>query len=194
VSDLTGIIAVGKSLAEFFRVASQEIPPQQGLLIKEQDFSRWAEDVESLVVELARHKPEERVVFCFCEDEAPPFAWQIVRGQMVWRWSTELYSPGLHCPRCGAQLCADGVARRNADSTRVQRVREALARSATDCYGVPLAVRKASAVIDAIRDALDPPTLGSLRGIAPGMTGENDSVEFVRQQRDGDPEEVSDGG
>lgn len=39
---------------------------------------------------------------------------------------------------------------------------------------------------------LDPPTLGSLRGIAPGMTGEADSVEFVRRQRDGEPEVPTD--
>jgi hypothetical protein len=37
--------------------------------------------------------------------------------------------------------------------------------------------------------ALDAPadlsTLGSLRGIAPDMTGDLDSVEFIRKQRDG---------
>lgn len=50
------------------------------------------------------------------------------------------------------------------------------------------------AKLEPVRDALDPPTLGSLRGIAPSMTGDADSVEFVRKQRDGaalDREEVS---
>lgn len=39
---------------------------------------------------------------------------------------------------------------------------------------------------DAARSALDLPTLSSMLGIAPDMTGGMDSVEFVRRQRDGD--------
>lgn len=146
------------------------------------------------------------------------------------------------CPGCGAHLGEDGIARRNADAARVERVRAALdeleardrfarafdnytASERTKCLRICAAIRAAldppQAALSNIQVAaeqaaaeasdmqrrlrmkpedmtrrvtpLDPPTLGSLRGIAPDMTGDLDSVEFVRKQRDGGPEVGEDG-
>lgn len=97
-------------------------------------IDRLAADNAALRAEIDALKPEERVGECFCvPGDATPLVW--LPAGMSFRISdpcwyhTELddyYLPDQFCPNCGAQLCSDGIARRNADTARVQRVREAL--------------------------------------------------------------------
>jgi hypothetical protein len=67
-----------------------------------------------------------------------------------------------YCPDCGAQLCADGNARRNADTARVQRVRKLLdtpvprgVPGAPSPYmqpGIEFAIKKVRAALDEDRE------------------------------------------
>jgi hypothetical protein len=63
--------------------------------------------------------------------------------------------PGMYCSWCGAELGADGIARRNADTARVQRVREALDGFDKLKYLSDGTSHEICRAIDAIRAALD---------------------------------------
>lgn len=83
--------------------------------------------------ELERRKPEERVGECFCEPTSSRLRWlqhgrSFVCVEPCWinEDTDDTYPPGCFCPDCGAEL-GDGTARRNADTARVARVRDALA-------------------------------------------------------------------
>lgn len=92
-----------------------------------------AERIDLAADALEKTLPEEREGQCWCgrcKHEAGVWV-EIVCpdeccGAGVWRYD------GSYCPRCGAELGAGGVARRNADAARVERVREAL--SGIQCH------------------------------------------------------------
>lgn len=68
--------------------------------------------------------PEEREGACWC-------GWCFYRDRADnkrgwWCGDTGTAPCESYCPRCGAELCADGIARRHADTARVERVDSAL--------------------------------------------------------------------
>jgi hypothetical protein len=117
--------------------------------------------------ELERRKPEERVGECFCEPTSSRLRWlqhgrSFVCVEPCWinEDTDDTYPPGCFCPDCGAEL-GDGTARRNADTARVARVRDALgmlepADDLTEC-GDQTYYNGVWAAIEAVGAALDPP-------------------------------------
>jgi hypothetical protein len=83
--------------------------------------------------ELAKHKPEERAGKCGCGD----WEWNSDDGgfwcfEVDPMWGAESFGGApRRCSSCDWELCTDGVARRNADTARV----DALVRASRGCVG-----------------------------------------------------------
>jgi hypothetical protein len=112
--------------------------------------------------ELAKHKPEERAGKCGCGD----WEWNSDDGgfwcfEVDPMWGAESFGGApRRCSSCDWELCTDGIARRNADTARVQRVRQVLdavtKNSVTGCDGF-IVSRTQWIPAAAIRAALDTP-------------------------------------
>jgi hypothetical protein len=99
---------------------------------------RLEADLAAVRAELARRKPEERVGECFCESPSSRLRWlqhgrSFICVEPCWinEDTDDTYPPGCFCQDCGAELCADGIARRNSDTARV----DALVRASRGCVG-----------------------------------------------------------
>ena len=118
--------------------------------------------------DLAKHKPDERVGECWCSAGYGSGPKCFTSSGWVISGAHKVPYDGDYCWDCGALLMSNGIARRNADAARMQRVREALDNYSPDairerwmslCGFVPQSVQDVLPAIcqtaDAIRAALD---------------------------------------
>ena len=147
------------TVADACRIAAGRTRDQQAQDV----LFQAARELGRLTAELAQHQPEERVGECGCGH---------CRAHYTGKWRvglSEMWLAGTYCPICGDLLDRDGIARRNADTARVDRVREALDKYLPGAIRerwmslggfVPQSVEDALPTIcqtaDAIRAALDP--------------------------------------
>ena len=92
--------------------------------MSEADADEHRGNVRDALAALEAMLPEEREGACSC-------GWCFYRdradNKRGWYCGDTGTAPcENYCPRCGAELCADGIARRHPDAGRVERVREAL--------------------------------------------------------------------
>lgn len=97
----------------------------------------YREHLAQAAAELEATLPEEKVGRCWCEPGdrvTSPRNYQVAVPEMTYDEALGWRPRGVdgrwywtYCEHCGAELCSDGIARRNADAGRVARVRDLVA-------------------------------------------------------------------